>query len=99
LLRILDFDAINQKKIFQEKLNCCISSYATMPRKPLNGVSTVVNGGNGIGSGATYRRDQQFYADERRRQAYIQSLGMKRTSYLIQKNNILSSVVENPDLG
>ena len=34
---------------------------------------------NGVASGtATYRRDQQHYADERRRQAYIQSLGESR---------------------
>ena len=46
-----------------------MSSYATMPRKPMNGVASGT---------ATYRRDQQHYADERRRQAYIQSLGESR---------------------
>ncbi len=61
-----------------------------MPRKPLNGVSTVVNGGNGIGSGATYRRDQQFYADERRRQAYIQSLGKTELQTPKEKSLIVS---------
>jgi hypothetical protein len=45
-----------------------------MPRKPLNGVVNTV-----VDHGATYRRDQHHFADERRRQAYIQSLGETRT--------------------
>lgn len=47
------------------------TTYATMPRKPANGVTTVVN------NSATYRRGHQHYVEERRRQAYIQSLGMQ----------------------
>jgi hypothetical protein len=78
------------KNISSKSKLFCFFSYATMPRKPLNGVSTVVNGGNGIGSGATYRRDQQFYADERRRQAYIQSLGKTELQTPKEKSLIVS---------
>jgi hypothetical protein len=78
---------VDHSHIYGSRDPHAVTSYATMPRKPLNGavngVNTVVNNGGG-----TYRRDQQHYADERRRQAYIQSLGKIDHLYLPKKTSL-----------
>jgi len=66
------------------------TSYATMPRKPANGVTTTI-----VNNSATYRRGHQHYVEERRRQAYIQSLGNNYEileTYLFPTLNILYSL-------
>ena len=68
-----------------------ISSYATMPRRPVK-VKTASSAGSAISSFRQHSHHRSHYGDQLKRDAYIQSLGknavFSRSCYLSANNSL-----------
>ena len=68
---------IDQNHIYEARVDpmrAAVSSYATMPRRPVK-VKTASSAGSAISSFRQHSHHRSHYGEELKRQAYIQSLG------------------------